>query len=211
MVDDVRVRRASAQALDARIVQRWIAVYGKQPATGAILREPAIVAHEPALVVHAAVLDPEHADVAFTVERNIARMERVLRIRTDAIERAVQVARNLSLDVAMAHVGFELVRGRRAAHRHRDRVGRRSPARGPCVAVEHLCDRDPDLVCHSLAVSGSRLSLVVRSHVPVALSSSGASFGRAARRARCCAMSRSMSAKTALNSGSLRMEERFSS
>ena len=43
------------------------------------------------------------------------------------------------------------------------------------------------------------------------VSSSGASFGRAARRARCCAMSRSMSAKTALNSGSLRIEARLGS
>ena len=43
-------------------------------------------------------------------------------------------------------------------------------------------------------------------HVPVAARSSGASFGRAASAARCFAMSRSMSAKMALNSGSLRME-----
>ena len=43
-------------------------------------------------------------------------------------------------------------------------------------------------------------------HLEASVSSSGASFGRAARRARCCAMSRSMSAKTALNSGSLRIE-----
>ena len=43
-------------------------------------------------------------------------------------------------------------------------------------------------------------------HLDASVSSSGASFGRAARRARCCAMSRSMSAKTALNSGSLRIE-----
>jgi hypothetical protein len=46
VVDDVRVRRASAQALDARIVQRWIAVHGKWPATGAILREPIANARE---------------------------------------------------------------------------------------------------------------------------------------------------------------------
>jgi hypothetical protein len=95
VVDDVRVRGAAAQTPDARIVQRGIAVHRKQPATGAILREPALVAHEPALVVHAAVLDPEHADMAFAIERNVARVERILRIRTNAIERAVQVARNL--------------------------------------------------------------------------------------------------------------------
>jgi hypothetical protein len=41
--------------------------------------------------------------------------------------------------------------------------------------------------------------------------SSGASFGRAASVARCLAMSRSMSAKTALNSGSLRIEARLGS
>ena len=182
MVDDVCVRRASAQALDARIVQRWIAVHGKQPATGAILREPAIVAHEPALVVHAAVLDPKHADMALAVERNIARMEWILRIRADAIERAVQVARNLSLDVAMAHVGFELVRGRRAAHRHRDRVGRRSPARGHALPLSTCAIEILILFVTHLRSPGLALSLVVRSHVPVALSSSGASFGRAARR-----------------------------
>ena len=48
-------------------------------------------------------------------------------------------------------------------------------------------------------------------HLEASVSSSGASFGRAARRARCCAMSRSMSAKTALNSGSLRIEARLGS
>ena len=48
-------------------------------------------------------------------------------------------------------------------------------------------------------------------HLDASVSSSGASFGRAARRARCCAMSRSMSAKTALNSGSLRIEARLGS
>ena len=41
--------------------------------------------------------------------------------------------------------------------------------------------------------------------------SSGASFGRVARRPRCCAMSRSMSAKIALKSGSLRIGARFGS
>ena len=48
-------------------------------------------------------------------------------------------------------------------------------------------------------------------HVPVAARSSGASFGRAASAARCFAMSRSMSAKTALNSGSLRIDARLGS
>ena len=43
-------------------------------------------------------------------------------------------------------------------------------------------------------------------HLEASVSSSGASFGRAASAARCRAMSRSMSAKMALNSGSLRIE-----
>src|SRR4029453_1387347 len=46
-------------------------------------------------------------------------------------------------------------------------------------------------------------------HLEASISSSGASFGRAASRARCFAMSRSISAKTALNSASLRIESKF--
>src|SRR6185295_17481347 len=120
---------------------------GEQLLARLVVREPTLVLHHPALVVHAAVLDPEHAHVAFAVERNRLRMQRVLRIRTHAIERAVQVRRNLARDLTVADVGLELVERLRPTH-----LGRNVRARGraelaalsrrlrPSAAREHRAD-----------------------------------------------------------------------
>ncbi len=125
MVDDVRVRRAAAHALHARIVHRRIPIHREQLPAGLVVREIALVAHHAALVVHAAVLDAEHADVAFAVERNVARVQRILRVGADAIERAVQVARHLARDLAVVHVGLESVQARRPTHLGRNGGARR--------------------------------------------------------------------------------------
>ena len=109
VIDDVRVGRAAAQALDAGVVHRRIAVHREQDAAGLLLREIPLVAHEAAAVVHAAVLDAEHADVTFAVERNVAGRHLVLRVGADAIERAVQVGRNLARHLAIVDVAFEAI------------------------------------------------------------------------------------------------------
>ena len=87
VMDDVRVVRAAALALDAGVVHVRVAVHGEQQLAGLLLRHIALVAHEAALVADVAVLEAEQADMAFAIEGNVAGAQRVLRIRAGAIER----------------------------------------------------------------------------------------------------------------------------
>jgi hypothetical protein len=93
--------------------------YREQDAFGLFLRHVAFVAHEPALVVDVPVLDAEHAHVAFAVERNVARIERVLRIGAGAVERAVQVQGDLAVDLDVLDVRFHAEQpGATGTHAH---------------------------------------------------------------------------------------------
>src|SRR5690606_20059698 len=121
-VQHVRIGRAAAQALDARIVERRIAVHREKISPGLVLRDVALRLRVAGLVIDAAVLDPEHPDVAFAVEHDIARSERVLRVGTRRVETAVQVVRDLALDLAVPN--FDLGSNRsviRASPRSRSR------------------------------------------------------------------------------------------
>ncbi len=135
VIDDVRVGRAAAQAFDARVVHRRIAVHREQDAAGFFLCEVAVVAHEAAAVIHTAVLDAEHADVAFAVERNVAARHRILRVGTDAIEGAAQVGRYLARHFAVMNVCFEPIEPRLSLLKRRQRriarPRRRPAARRP--------------------------------------------------------------------------------
>jgi len=72
VVDDMGIGGAAAEAPDARIILRRIAVHREQQPAGLVLRQPAFVTDITGLVMHVTVLDPEHADMTFAVERNIA-------------------------------------------------------------------------------------------------------------------------------------------
>jgi hypothetical protein len=84
---------------------------------GPVLRQVAIVAHVAAAVIDSAVLDAEHAHVAFAVERDVAGLQRILGIGPDAVESAVEVGRHCAFDLAVADVRLEAVQRRRRAHR----------------------------------------------------------------------------------------------
>ena len=120
VIDDVRVGRAAADSFHAGIIGERIAVHAEQPLASGGLRLEALRPRIAALEIHVAVLDAEHADVAFAVEGNVASHRRVLPIGSDAIEGAVNAGGNFALDVAVANVNF---RAERTAAAHPRSVG----------------------------------------------------------------------------------------
>src|SRR5690606_38035368 len=100
-VQHVRVRGAAAQPFDARIVKGRVAVHRKENPSRLFLRDVALGPRVARAVIDAAVLEPEHADVTFAVELDVARSEGILRVGTGRVEAAVQVVRNLALDLAV--------------------------------------------------------------------------------------------------------------
>jgi hypothetical protein len=129
-----------AQPLHARVVLVDVPVHREQDAMRLFLRKVALVAREPALVVNAAVLDAEHAHVTFAVEGNVAWRERILRIGAGTVEGALEIGRDLAVDLDVAHVGFHAEEARAAgAQAHietgtRGWRGRRRRRRGPLRA-----------------------------------------------------------------------------
>ena len=73
------------------VVGARIAIGAEQRLARRGLRLVALRAHEAALVVDVAVREAEHADVAFAVEGDVGHLRRVLEVRPDAVERAVEV------------------------------------------------------------------------------------------------------------------------
>ena len=120
VIDDVRVRSAAAQGFDARVVEGRIAVHREQDAARLVLCDVALRTHHAAAIVDAAVADAEHADVAFAVERNVSRQKRILRVGTDSIERAVQIRRDLAVDLAVTDVCLDARQHRLSTHRQRN-------------------------------------------------------------------------------------------
>src|SRR5690606_40891176 len=107
MHDDMRVRRAGADALRARVECKRIAVHAEQRLARLGLRLPALGARIAALEVDMAVTEEERADMALAVERDVLRIaERILRVRTHAIEGPGQILRNLPFHLAVADVAF---------------------------------------------------------------------------------------------------------
>ena len=107
VVDDLGVGGAARQALHRGIVGAGVAVHAEQRAPRRVLRLPSLVPDITALVVDVAVLDAEHRDVAFPVEGNVRRILvglGILRVRAHPVERAVQVRRQLTLDLAVVEV-----------------------------------------------------------------------------------------------------------
>ncbi len=106
VLNDVGVGRAATQSLDARVIQERIAIHGHQGTARGVLRQIALRSHVAAAIVDAPVSDSEQADVPFTIEGDVARSQRILRIRTDRVKPAAQARGNLSVDLAIADVDF---------------------------------------------------------------------------------------------------------
>ncbi len=107
---------AAAQAFDGRIIGVGIAIHAKQRPARRFLRLEALGAHVAGLQIDVAVGDAEHGDIAFAIERDVVGEPGwILEIRSDAIERAVDGARNFAIDFAVANVDLAAKRRREAA------------------------------------------------------------------------------------------------
>ena len=108
MVDDMGVGRAAAEAAHTGIILGRVTVHREQQFAGIVLRHPALVAHIAGLVMHLPILETEHADMAFTIEGNIALTQGKLGVGTNPVKSTTEARRNLTFDFAITHVNFSL-------------------------------------------------------------------------------------------------------
>ena len=106
VIDDVRVGGAAADALTlGSSVKGLRYMPNNRLRRGRLGLEP-LRARIAALEIDVAVLDAEHADVAFAVEGDVALHRGILPVGSDAIEGAVDIQRDLAVDVAVVNVAL---------------------------------------------------------------------------------------------------------
>ena len=138
VMNDVRVVRAAAQALGRRVVQIRVAVHREQQLPGLFLRNITLVAYEAALEVDPSTGELELADMAFAIEWDVARCQRILRIGTGAIKRAAQIRGDFALD-------FTVTDGELGA----EQLRLATFFGGGHIAVEHVAGHRPRHLRHS--------------------------------------------------------------
>jgi len=105
VIDDMRICGAAADAFHAGIVLKRITVNIEKPPACLCLRFISLRAGIPRAKINVAVLDAENADMPFPVKRNTSR-RRILPVGANAIERAVDIQRDLAFGVAVADVAL---------------------------------------------------------------------------------------------------------